>query len=181
MKDFEKYMKKLVGETVASIENFFLNNLDEKSQDLWYIDAKWKMKDVPKIFDDIANDLTDSVLKYEFREDDPDTLHPFIECSEDLASAIGFESITICPYKGPTIVPYLQSNYMVMETGGSKNITIDIYNTIALSKDRIYKLIITELFNLKRELEWINEGTYEDNMLKMVKAFSAFTNVVGFA
>lgn len=137
----EKYIK---GNAIANLEE---KNMDE------YIDVEFDKNDIPQLFIDIANDLTNKVIEFEFKEEDGDAFHPFINCNDKLSAELGFRTITICPYKGRIHNPLLMSNYMAMGYGEFLNITFDIYNVYKLNKKVIFYLILQELFNFKRDLE----------------------------
>ena len=141
-----------------------LSNMSEKGYKDFYINEFFS--DIPIEFDNVAKNLCDKIAKENFQEYKTDNTHAFIHADKELSEELGFDEITICPYKGFETIPWLNSNYIYMPYSG-KNLTIDIYDCQHLTYEEIYDYIIQELFNFRRDATWVNRGIYEAKMEQM--------------
>ena len=85
---------------------------------------------------------------------------------------LGFDNITVCAYKGIVHEPWLESNYMAQVFAAENeepdtSLFIDIYDCEFLEREDLYGLIIQELFNFQRDIEWVEEGVYDDKLEEM--------------
>ena len=178
MKQIEKYIKEHCNDA------YTIENLPERMRGE-YIDFDYKGKCTIQIFNKIAEDLSNKFTQFTFSEESDDQSHPSLHCEDNLVKKLGVDSIVLCPYKGYEISsddlmcdPY-ESNYILMihtcqnekseENSEYERSTlfIDVYNTYKKTKKEIYSNIIQELYNLKRDVEWVNKGIYEEKMEKM--------------
>ena len=141
-----------------------LSNLSEKGWENYYIDEDYNS--IPIEYDAIAKDLCNKIVKENFQEYKSDSTHAFIKADKELVKSLGFDDITVCPYKGIENVTWLNSNYIYMPYE-KKFLTIDIYDCQNLTYEEIYDYIIQELFNFKRDAGWVKDEIYEQEMEKM--------------
>ena len=149
-------MKELLTERL----NAGLSNLTEKIQNR-YIDAAIDKDNIPDSWIKIVNDLVKKIKEFKFTEEDHDNMHPFLKCEKELANELGFDNITVCPYKGQEIpMTFCMSNYIYNGFDNYKCLTIDIYNVYYMEKldMMLTYLILQEIENFKRDAGWINEG-----------------------
>ena len=145
-----------------------LDNLQEKDYKNCYIDVfYYMMKDTPEIFNKIAEDLAEKVKEYKFEDNSNPSSHPFINCEKELATEMGFDSITVCPYKGQIHCDWLDSNYMVQCCDDKLSMMIDIYNTYEMEESEVKDLILQEMWNFYRDMQWCIDGVYEQKMEEM--------------
>lgn len=144
-----------------------LSNLSEKDA-LEYEDVnidELNEKEINQDFNEIAKSLSEMEEKYKFDEDEEYFVHKSIHCNEEISKKIGVDSIVICPYKGVIHSEFLDSNFMwSCDKEGRNCLYIDIYDTFFLFKEDIYEAIMTELYNFKRDAQWVVDGVYDDKM-----------------
>ena len=66
----------------------------------------------------------------------------------------------------------MESNFLAQvfpdENGNpAASLFIDIYDCKFLGHEELYGLIIQELFNFKRDIEWVEEGIYDEKLKEM--------------
>ena len=122
---------------------------------------------VPDEWKAVAAEIATDISKYEFPEDAEEQFHPFFEFKNDTISSIGFDKIIVCPYFGSEMHnDSLISNYIFIPYTGA-DFMIDMYNCEYTTYEDIYENVIQELFNFRRDAQWVVEGTYEENMKEM--------------
>ena len=156
-------MKKLISE-LRDVSDY-LSNLDEKEA-LIYTDAPVQDEKISKLFESVAEDLSQKVLDYDYPSEVGS--HPFLGCDEKLVKKMGFDYITVCPYVGTIHNPWLMSNFMWIRHEDNGNLMIDIYHMGGdKDKDSVKNLILQELLNFKRDAKWVVEGVYDMKMMGM--------------
>lgn len=168
-----KTLKELINTTLVS--GGALNNLSEKDYLNFYVDAPVAEEEVPELWKDVANELAGKIVKIDFDKHDNPNYHPFVACKKSLAREIGFDGITVYAYKGNIHEPWLESNFLAQvfpdENGNpAASLFIDIYDCKFLGYEELYGLIIQELFNFKRDIEWVEEGIYDEKLKEMENA-----------
>lgn len=163
-------MKQLI-QNLKNITNG-LNNLSEKDAleyedvDVDGMPASERVQELEEIAEELAALVSDN----KFDDDDDDAYHPFLSCAEELAAKVGLDDITVCPYKGQIHNLWLDSNFMwFLQDDGHNSLTIDVYNTQDMPKDEVREFILTELYNFKRDAEWVVDGIYEEEMKKFTE------------
>jgi hypothetical protein len=151
-------------------EEYCLENLPEKIR-FEYIDNYGFHKNKSNtLFNKIAKDLTEKVYNFEIIRDNDS--HPSFVCDEVLSKELGATSIEVYSYKWPEY-PGVHSNYIIF----GKSIMIDLYIVEFDKKNlknSIYNAILKELYNIGRDTEWVNNGTYNEEMEKMKQEEIAF-------
>ena len=153
----------------------YLSNLSEKSNGEY---INYHEANVPELWNKIADDLMKKIKNITFKEDDHDFVHYFIDGNKSLANELGFDKIIVCPYKGQEVT-YKDSNY-IYDNYNDKTLTIDIYDVGYLKFNITRDRIIQELFNFKRDAEWLNDSVevYERKMEEMKKSKKLFEDFV---
>lgn len=144
--------------------NLDLSNISEKGYKDFYINEYYT--DIPQEWDLLAKDLCDKIAKENFELYNLDSTHTFIDANDELVKPFGLDKITVCPYKGFEMIPWLNSNYIFIPYE-KKCLTIDIYDCLHLTYEEIYDFIIQELYNFKRDATWVKNGVYEEKMKLM--------------
>ena len=151
-------------------EEYCLENLPEKIRFEYIDNYDYHKNQLNNIFDKIAKDLIEKVYNFEIKRKNNN--HPNFVCDEVLSKELGATSIEVYSYKWPEY-PGVHSNYIIL----GKSIMIDLYivepNTEKL-KNAIYDAILKELYNIGRDTEWVNNGTYNEEMEKMKQEEIAF-------
>ena len=165
-----KILKELIKTTL--VECKALNNLSEKDNLNFYVDAPFTEEEVPELWKEIANELADKTMRVDFNKQESPGYHPFNSCKKSLAKKLGFDNITVCAYKGIVHEPWLESNFQALAftAKNEKPVTalyIDIYDCEFLEHEDLYGFIIQELFNFQRDIEWVEEGVYDEKLEEM--------------
>ena len=154
-------MKKFIKEYYNKApENSTLDNLNEKLRGE-YCDEKSKRKN--KVYELIAEDLAVQAESCNFDANDDDGLHSFIRTGKEIARKIGLDEIILCNYKGYMYSDYsdIKSNYIL---NSDKLLYIDVYGCYGMDIEILKGRILQELRNLKRDVSWVVNDTYEENM-----------------
>ena len=166
-----KSLKELIKTTL--VECMALNNLSEKDCQE-YRDRAYDEAEVPEPWRDIANYLADKVMKIDFSKHERPGYHTFVYSTKLLAKKLGFNDVYVCAYKSHAHSQWLDSNFMAQSHIGENNkpytsLCLDIYDCESLNKEELARLIIQELFNFQRDIEWADEGAdvYEAKMEEM--------------
>ncbi len=151
-------------------EEYCLENLPEKIRFEYIDNYGYHKNQSNSIFDKIAKDLAEKVYNFEIARNNDG--HPSFVCDEVLSKELGAASIEVYSYKWPEY-PGVHSNYIIL----GKSIMIDLY-IVELNmeklKNAIYDAILKELYNIGRDTEWVNNGTYNEEMEKMKQEEIAF-------
>lgn len=161
-------MKLFTKEQITNaLKDSFISNLQEKDYLNLYIDSF--DENIPEICVKIAENLAKKVKDFKFLEDDDPGMHPFLNCDSELLDDIGFDYITVCPYKGQVHCQWLDSNYMVTCLGDKLSLIIDIYNVydLFMTEDEVYNSILQEICNVYRDISWIIEEIYDKKIEEM--------------
>ena len=151
-------------------EEYCLENLPEKIRFEYIDNYGYHKNQTNNIFDKIAKHLTEKVYNFEITRNNDG--HPSFICDEVLSKELNATSIVVYSYKWPEY-PGVHSNYIIL----GKEIMIDLYIVEIDNgklKDAIYNAILKELYNIGRDTEWVNNGTYNEEMEKMKQEEIAF-------
>ena len=163
-------MKKLISEFKKHVG--YISNLEEYCEG-YYIGVSIKNIKIDEVIKQIADDLTEKIVNYKYS--DVVGEHPFLECDKSLCEKIGFDNITVCPYVGNIYGGWMVSNYIWRKfDDGEDSLIIDLYD-MENNKNKIYikNLIIKELYNFKRDIQWVLNGEYVEKMEEMENKFNS--------
>ena len=155
------------------LEKFPSNGLDNLGEKM-----RWEYDDAvitpgnepfPEEVVEVIDDLYEKVSNYDYDKIVHENEHPFLECKKELSEKLGFDSITVCPYKDFEREPF-DSNFIYTNTEhGGKSLIIDIYDVVSpwLHQINNRDKIEQEFMNFLRDAQWVIDGVYEDEMQKM--------------
>lgn len=160
--------------------NFDLSNLKEKSTneyiDVDMFDIFEMPKDIPEIWNYLAKTIDDFYNKDPFKYTDSRKRIVY-NVDDKLSNEIGFNNIQIHFYKGQDI-GYQSSNFIYDKKYNL--LYIDLYFCETYIENEVYELILQELYNFKRDVEWIIEGenVYNEKITEMKERKTKFKNFI---
>jgi hypothetical protein len=123
----------------------------------------------PEEIEAVIDNLYKQVVNYDFDKLELKGVHVFLVCDNKLSKKLGFDSITVCPYKDFESEP-IDSNFIYTDTEhGGKSLVIDIYNVTNPFRYKIENRwdIEQEFMNFLRDAQWVIDGVYEEEIEKM--------------
>lgn len=163
-------MKQLKEYIQSFPKNNYISDTDEQNTH-WYINAEIQNEE---IVDLIGNDAVKSIndKNIDFAQKEFDMLSfgcVICGCDRKHIKTIGIDTLILMLYpKNGRLGKDADSEYyFIKETKTRNNLIITLHNCQNIAIDEIKNRVIQEIYNFARDIRWLSNGEYDENLEEM--------------